>query len=94
MVAWLASAGCVLYVLHRVAMWMEAQGWMYYRKKRGSSGALGTAFLEVQAMFEPGKRHVLEVMRTEETHDGESGEPPTGGPGSGTNSSSGIKQEE
>lgn len=80
-VVWVAVAGGVLYVLHCLAMWMEARGWIYYRKQRGSSGALGAAFLEVQAMFEPSKRHVLEVIRIEETDDDESGEPPTVGPG-------------
>jgi hypothetical protein len=58
---------------------MEDRGWIYYRKKRGSSGTLGSAFLEVQSILEPGKRYVLEEKRKEDVDDEESGDPPAGG---------------
>ncbi len=75
--ALLAAAG--LYALHRLALWAEARGWIYYTR-RGSSGALGNAFLEVQALFEPTRRHVLEerqraVEKEEEDEDGDPPEP-------------------
>lgn len=59
---------------------MEERGWLYYRHKRGSSGSLGSAFLEVQALLEPGKRHVLEVVREEDEEQDPSGDPPDGPP--------------
>jgi len=52
------------------------RGWIYYRKRHGSSGALGTAFLEVQSVLEPGKRHVLEVRKNAEPEEDDSGDPP------------------
>lgn len=76
---WLAGAGLLLYALHRGALWMEARGWVYYRKKRGASGALGSAFLEVQSMFDPSKRHVLEVKRNTDPTNDDAGDPPTDG---------------
>ena len=54
-----------LYLLHRLGLWMEDRGWLYYQRKRGSSCALGGAMLEVQALFEPGYHHVLEERRSE-----------------------------
>ena len=75
---WAGLAAGTFYGLHRLGLWMEAQGWIYYRK-HGSSGGLGTAFLEVQSLFEPSKRHVLEVRRNEDAEDEDSGEPPKPG---------------
>jgi hypothetical protein len=73
----LAGAGVVLFALDRLALWMEARGWLYWRKtQHSSSGSLGNAFLEIQTMVDPGKRHVLEVRRQEETEDADSGAPP------------------
>jgi hypothetical protein len=79
--AWVLAGAGVLYGLHRLSSWMEDRGWIYYRKKRGSSGTLGSAFLEVQSMLEPGKRYVLEEKRKEDVDDEESGDPPAGGSG-------------
>ncbi len=78
-VVWVIGALGALWTLHRLALWMESRGWIYYRNARGSSGALGSAFLEVQAMFEPGTRHVIEMKRAERSEDDESGDPPPAG---------------
>lgn len=64
------------YVLHRLALGAEARGWIYYRKRRGSSGTLGNAFLEIQSMVEPSKRIVVEERRREvKVEDDEAGPP-------------------
>jgi hypothetical protein len=64
------------YGLHRLAVWAEARGWIYYLHRHGSSGALGNAFLEVQSMIEPSARVALEE-RVKDDHEGdESGDPP------------------
>ena len=65
-----------LYLLHRLGLWMEDRGWLYYQRKRGSSCALGGAMLEVQALFEPGYQHVLEERRSERYDEAEEGDPP------------------
>ena len=78
-IVWAAVAAGTVYGLHRLGLWMEARGWIYYRKKHGSSSGLGTAFLEIQSLFEPSKRHVLEVRRNEDSEDEDSGDPPKPG---------------
>jgi len=50
-----------LYGLHRAMAAMEEKGWIYYRRRRGGSGAMSSAALEVQKMLEPGAAHVLQV---------------------------------
>jgi len=69
----------VLYTIHRIAVWAEGRGWIYYLKKQGSSGALGNAFLEVQAMIEPSAKHVLEERLIEDLEAEEAGDPPDPG---------------
>jgi hypothetical protein len=59
---------------------MEGRGWIYYRKSHGSSGTLSAAFLEVEALLEPSKRHVVEIKRRDESEQHESGDPPSKGP--------------
>jgi hypothetical protein len=60
---WIVVGIAGVYGVDRLACWMEGRGWIYWRKKHGSSGTLGAAFLEVQAIFEPSKRHVIEAQR-------------------------------
>lgn len=43
---WGLAALAGLYGLHRIALWAERRGWIYYGNKHGSSGALGSALLE------------------------------------------------
>jgi len=73
---WVIGIGIVLYAIHRLGLWMEERGWIYYWKKRGSSGALGSALLEIEALLEPGKQHVLEISQKDEPESSESGDPP------------------
>ena len=73
----LAAVGS-LYCLHSLAMWAERRGWIYYLKGRGSSGTLGAALLEIQAVIEPSKRYVLEERTKDESNAPESGDPPRG----------------
>jgi hypothetical protein len=68
-----------LYCLHRIAVWAERRGWVYYLNKHGSSSALGNAFLEVQAIIEPSAKYVLEERTKDDLDTGESGDPPDPG---------------
>ena len=74
---WGVLIAVTLYALHRIAIKMEEAGWIYYRKKN-QSGALGNAFLQIQALFEPEKRHVAEVRKRKPPRDQTAGDPPEG----------------
>jgi hypothetical protein len=72
---------CALYLLHRLALWAEDRGFIYYLRREPSRSALGNAFLEVQSLLEPGKRLLLEARQEDDREEDESGDPPepTGG---------------
>lgn len=75
----LFAVAALAFVAHRVALWAEARGWIYYLRRRPQSSALGNAFLEVQALIEPEKRQLVEVRKEEVTEKDPSGEPPEAG---------------
>jgi len=67
-------AGSVL--LHVLALWMERKGWIYYKHNKPSSNALGNAFLEVQSILEPNKKHIIEVKKEDKKQNEEAGDEP------------------
>lgn len=77
--ALLALALGSVYGLHRLLVWAERRGYVYYRARRGTSGALSSAVLEVQALLEPQKRHVLEQKTRDQVESEDQGDPPQGG---------------
>ena len=70
----------ILFILDRIALWMEARGWLYYRKtKHRPGGTIGNALLEIHTMFEPAKRNILEERKQEKEEKSEAGDPPEAG---------------
>jgi hypothetical protein len=63
---WLGGGAIVLavvaalYGLHRLGLWLEQRGWLYYRKKRPDGGA-ATCLVPLHQFVEPAVRHVVEV---------------------------------
>ena len=70
----LALGGLVLvvFLVDRLLLWMEWKGWIDYRRTypgRINPGQVGPAFLAIQGLLEPDKRHAAEeqtALRTEE----------------------------
>jgi len=70
---WIVAIALGLFALHRLALWMESRGWIYYVKTRASGGALASAILELQQIAQPGTRYILEMKRESRAEqDGES----------------------
>jgi len=61
----LALAVVALALLDRLGLWMEARGWIYWRR-RAQGSALGATFLELQKIFESGKaEHILAAQQND-----------------------------
>ncbi|WLT32742.1 hypothetical protein [Geothrix sp. PMB-07] len=59
----IAAALVLLYLIDRVGLWAERRGWIYWRKRKPSTNALGAVTLGLQQIFESGKaKHVIEVQ--------------------------------
>ena len=81
---WVGAIAVGIFLLDRLLLWMEWRGWIDYRRTYPghiSSGQVGPAFLAIQSLLEPDKRHVVEeqtAVRTEREETGDAG--PPGGP--------------
>jgi hypothetical protein len=80
----LVLAGLVLavFLIDRLLLWMEWRGWIDYRRTypgRIYPGQVGPAFLAIQGLLEPDKRHAADeqtALRTERDAQGEPEPPP------------------
>ncbi len=61
-VAWVVGVAFGLYALHRLALWLEREGWIRYIHSPPSAGEGGAAMLgDLQRIYEPQTRHVYEL---------------------------------
>jgi hypothetical protein len=58
----IAGGVLALYALHRLGLWMEERGYIYYWRKKPTGSAAG-AFVALQKIIEPQAQHVIEVAR-------------------------------
>jgi hypothetical protein len=49
-----------LIALDRLLLWMEAKGWIYWRKVKPRGGGLAVGLMAMQQFIEPDVRHVRE----------------------------------
>jgi GrpB-like predicted nucleotidyltransferase (UPF0157 family) len=63
--AWIAGAIAALYALHRLALWLERRGWLYYVNSRDHFSARGSLLAAV-AVVDPSIRHLIEAQRAYE----------------------------
>jgi len=61
-----ALVACAAYGLHRLSIWAEDRGWIYYRKGHGRSWSAGSTAQELQSLLQPSSRHVIEEARRRE----------------------------
>lgn len=71
----LAVAPAGIYGLHRLLLWMERKGWIFYWHKRSSVGAGGNILMNVSAFYDPGIRHTIEVLHRDEIEEQYAGDP-------------------
>ncbi|MDZ4859201.1 MAG: hypothetical protein SGI88_09450 [Candidatus Hydrogenedentes bacterium] len=73
-IAGLCLAPILLYLLHRLLLWMEQKGWIYYWHKSGSGG-IGNAIMPIQAIFQPEIRYTLEEQTRQHVENEDAGDP-------------------
>ena len=56
--------GIGLYVIDRLGLWLEAKGWLYYRKYKAPSGFITSTLLEMQNIVNPSVRHIIEIKQS------------------------------
>jgi len=69
---WIAGIAIALIALDRLLLWMEARGWIYWRKvkSKSSGGDVLTGF----GFTDPGTRHLEEARREHVAEDEDDGD--------------------
>ena len=63
----IAAAVAGLYAIHRLMLYMESRGWVYYMKTKSSSGS-ASSFIAFQEMIEPTIKHVIHIKEQKRHH--------------------------
>jgi hypothetical protein len=74
----IVSGLAALYGFHRLALWLEERGWLFYKHKKPTSSA-ASCFVALQQVLEPPVQHVLHV-KEEKRNQAEEGVPGRGDP--------------
>jgi hypothetical protein len=62
------AGAAALYGLHRLALWLEREGWIRYLHARPDTGAsTGALLFELQRIYEPQTQHVFELKEEKKT---------------------------
>lgn len=70
----LAFAVVGLLVIDRALLWVEAKGWIYYRRNKPRGHASVYHFMEMSAVFNPSFKEVIEIQVEEREQENEDGE--------------------
>ena len=68
MIPFLAVLAVVLWIVDRVALWMELRGWITYRRTPRVRHGYGMSVMSIDALLQPQKRHVIEVQQEGEVY--------------------------
>jgi hypothetical protein len=74
-----AGLAVAAFLVDRILLWMEWKGWIDYRRTypgRMNVGQVGPAFLTIQGLLEPEKRHAAEEQTALRTERDDEGAPP------------------
>ncbi|MBT8396319.1 MAG: hypothetical protein HKO65_04610 [Gemmatimonadetes bacterium] len=73
---WVGGLAVGVFILDRILLLMESQGWIYYRRTKPGRGASTYHLLEWTSVIDPGQRQVLEERIEEKRQEDQSGDPP------------------
>ena len=64
----LALLAIAIWIVDRILLWCELRGWMTYRRTPRVRHAWGSAVLGLDALLQPGRRHVIELKQDGEVY--------------------------
>lgn len=57
-----------LYLTHKICLWAEDHGYLYYKRKKASNSSVGSAMLELQGILNPGANNFIEMKQNAVKH--------------------------
>ena len=73
---WLGGVIVTLFMIDRLALWAEERGWIYWRRKKAQTGALGSALMEMNVITNPAAQPVIDAQDAKKLEERENDDPP------------------
>ena len=73
---WIGGVVVTLFMIDRLALWAEECGWIYWRRKKAQTGALGSALMEMNVITNPSAQHVIDAKDAKKLEERENDDPP------------------
>lgn len=73
---WIGGVVVTLLVIDRLALWAEARGWIYWRRKKAQTGAMSSMLMEMNVITNPSAQHVIEAKDAKKLEERENDDPP------------------
>ncbi len=73
---WIGGVALALFLIDRLALWAEDRGWIYWRRKKAHTGALGSALMEMNVFSNPSAEHVVVAKDAKKLEERENDDPP------------------
>lgn len=73
---WIGGVAVALFLIDRLALWAEDRGWIYWRRKKAQTGALGSALMEMNVITNPSAQHVIDAKDAKKLEERENDDPP------------------
>lgn len=68
---WIGGVALGLFLIDRLALWAEEQGWIYWRRN-----ALASALMEMNTFTNPSAQHAVEAKDAKKLEERENDDPP------------------
>lgn len=75
---WIGGVALALILIDRLALLAEDHGWIYWRRKKAKTGALGSALMEMNVFTNPSAEHVVAAKDAKKFEERENDDPPHG----------------
>jgi hypothetical protein len=75
-ISWLFVIAVAAFVLDRIALWAENNGWIYWRRRRASTTSIGAILSDLNTVTNPSAQHVVEAKQAKKLEERDNGDPP------------------
>lgn len=68
-IVFILTASAILYCLHKICLWLEKHGYLYYMNKKADTGFLASTLEMINGVLNPAVKHTIEMKQNQVTVD-------------------------
>lgn len=75
-VLWITAFAVAAFLLDRIALWAEDNGWIYWWRRKASTTSIGATLSDLNTVTNPSAQHVVEARQAKKLEERDNGDPP------------------